>query len=316
VVRVVPYADDRRHQWDEFVRLSKNGTFLFCRDYMEYHRHRFVDASLMFTTDDDVLLAVLPATRIGDVLASHDGLTYGGFVTTDRMGSLLMLQLFDAALSFASSHGIRKIRYKTIPHIYHRVLAEEDRYALFRLGGALVQRDVLSVVRPTRTVAFQKRRIRGIRKAERYGVRIEPSDEFERFWPILEANLAVGHRTAPVHTCAEIRRLQAAFPANIKLYAALVGLDLVAGTVIYETETVAHAQYIAASDAGRAVRALDLLFFHLITVVYKDKPYFDFGISTEDGGRVINEGLVAFKEGFGARAVMHDFYELPTHHAA
>jgi hypothetical protein len=38
--------------------------------------------------------------------------------------------------------------------------------------------------------------------------------------------------------------------------------------------------------------------------------YFDFGISNERGGRILNEGLADYKEGFGARAVAHDFYEL------
>ena len=37
---------------------------------------------------------------------------------------------------------------------------------------------------------------------------------------------------------------------------------------------------------------------------------FDFGISTEQGGRYLNEGLIFQKEGFGARTVVYDTYEL------
>jgi hypothetical protein len=38
--------------------------------------------------------------------------------------------------------------------------------------------------------------------------------------------------------------------------------------------------------------------------------YLDFGISTEQGGHVLNEGLIANKERFGGRAVMYDAYEI------
>ena len=53
---------------------------------------------------------------------------------------------------------------------------------------------------------------------------------------------------------------------------------------------------------------LDLLFFHLLDTVYVEKPFFDFGKSTENDGRDINRGLIEQKEGFGARAIVHDQY--------
>ena len=101
------------------------------------------------------------------------------------------------------------------------------------------------------------------------------------------------------------------FPENIRLFLAL-GPDgnPWAGTVVYETERVAHAQYIAASAEGKTLGALDCLFDWLIAERYADKAYFDFGISTEQGGTWLNEGLQFQKEGFGARAVVYDAYEI------
>ena len=40
----------------------------------------------------------------------------------------------------------------------------------------------------------------------------------------------------------------------------------------------------------------------LIEDVFSAKRWFDFGISTEDDGRILNQGLIEQKEGFGARA--------------
>jgi hypothetical protein len=34
-----------------------------------------------------------------------------------------------------------------------------------------------------------------------------------------------------------------------------------------------------------------------------------FGTSTENGGKVLNQGLLWQKESYGARAIVHDFYE-------
>ena len=40
--------------------------------------------------------------------------------------------------------------------------------------------------------------------------------------------------------------------------------------------------------------------------------WIDFGISTEERGQRLNEGLASYKEGFGARAVNYDTYALST----
>ena len=100
------------------------------------------------------------------------------------------------------------------------------------------------------------------------------------------------------------------FPKNIKLFVAKKDNKILAGTVIFEDETIVHTQYLANSDKGRELGALDLVIDRLINEVYKNKLYFDFGISNEDNGKYLNIGLINQKESFGARAVVHDFYEL------
>ena len=74
---------------------------------------------------------------------------------------------------------------------------------------------------------------------------------------------------------------------------------------------VSHSQYIASSDTGHAVNALDMVFEYCIDESTSlGKRYFDFGISNENGGKVLNEGLYTFKSEFGAGGVVHEFYEL------
>ena len=42
-VSVEQYSSERSAEWNEFVKNSKNGTFLFDRNYMDYHSERFTD---------------------------------------------------------------------------------------------------------------------------------------------------------------------------------------------------------------------------------------------------------------------------------
>jgi hypothetical protein len=319
-VKVIGYEPALGPQWDAFVAASRNGTFLFERGYMDYHADRFADASLVVLEDDGAWVAVLPANRRGDVVDSHGGLTYGGFVVGPRMTTGRMLEVFEATGAHLHALGVARVRYKTVPWIYHRHPSEEDRYALFRHDARLYRRDVLTVARPGVPLPYQERRRRGIKKAQKQGVRWAASDAWGAFWSMLEATLAERHAARPVHSLAEIELLRGRFPERVKLFGAFggggAGNALLAGVVVYETGTVAHAQYIAASPAGRELGALDLIFDGLLAEVYRGTPWFDFGISNEDDGRVLNAGLIEQKEGFGGRAVVHDFYEWDLARAA
>ncbi len=295
--------------WDDFVRSSKNGTFLMERDYMDHHADRFVDHSLMVRDDEGTLVALLPANADGPSYVSHGGLTYGGFITGTGMKTPLMLAVFEAAADYLRTQGYTEWKYKTIPHIYHRYPAEEDSYALFLAGALLCRRDVLTVLDMRDRPSYQHRRQRSVQKARNLGLVVATESDLTTYWAVVHENLRQRHDAAPVHTLAEIERLCARFPQNIRLFTCRDGAAaMLGGVLVYESLRVAHVQYIASTEQGRRLGALDLLFDALLTDWYRDKPYFDFGISNENAGRVLNRGLIDQKEGFGARAVAHDQY--------
>ena len=287
---------------------SKNGTFLFCRDYMEYHADRFTDHSLLFFRKGK-LVALLPANEQGLEINSHGGLTYGGVVTGAGMKAEVMLQVFEAMVSHYKQAGHKRIKYKTTPHIYHRSPAEEDLYALFKCKAALYRRDVLSVVEQVSPIRHSRSRRWETKRANEYGWHVGPSDSLQEFMQLEKQLLKEKYGTTPVHTTEEIVRLTELFPENIKLYTAQKGEELGAGIVIYETATVAHCQYIGTSEIGRENGGLDALLHYLLTQVYSQKKYFDLGASMdEEQASGLNTTLIANKESYGARAVVHDFY--------
>lgn len=307
---IVRYTPELKAQWDSFVRKSRNGTFLFLRDYMDYHRQRFTDFSLLIFHKQS-LVALLPLNKEADgSVASHSGLTYGGLITDKKGRAERVMKLFECLNTWLRDAGITRVVYRPVPWIYHELPAEEDLYALFNVCNArLTAREISSTIAQENKLAFSQSRKDCLRKADKAGVKVTATNDFAAFWDILSSNLQQRYAVNPVHSLAEIMALASLFPHEIRLYAAYLDNEMLAGTVVYVMPRVVHVQYISASAKGKAVGALDLLFRYLIDEVFVDKPYFDFGKSTEDRGRRLNEPLIFQKEGFGGRGVCYDTYE-------
>lgn len=65
-----------------------------------------------------------------------------------------------------------------------------------------------------------------------------------------------------------------------------------------------------ADETAREIGALDLVIASCVERYKESKRYFDFGISTEDLGRVLNTGLIAQKESFGARTIAYQAWKI------
>jgi Acetyltransferase (GNAT) domain len=308
-VTVRPYTPADAPTWDALVERSRSRHFFFKRGYMEYHADRFTDASLI-VLDGERLVGVLPASRAGDTVVSHAGLTFGGLVSEPSLTTRRSLAALTAVRAHLERHGVRELIYKPVPHIYHVVPNEEDLYALFVLGARLARRDVSCAIRPGVRVAPTKGRRASLAQTRRLGLEIGASADFAEFMALETEALARRHGVKPVHTGEEMELLARRFPKHIGLHVARRGTTLLAGVLIYETETVAHAQYIAASVEGLEAHAIDAVLEDLLNDRYRNKRFLDFGISTEQDGLWLNEGLMRNKESFGARAVVYDWYTL------
>lgn len=320
---IVPYTEQCAEIWNHLVNDSRNGTFLFDRRFMDYHSDRFCDVSLMFFRGDR-LLGVLPASRHDECVVSHGGLTYGGFVLSPLAHAADVGEMLELAILYFRERRVKEIIIKPIPAIYHSQPSDDELYWLFRQGATLSSRGLSSAIRLSSPLPFSTLRSRKVRQAQRAGVMVDVTtslDDYARFWEILTQVLHVQHHKAPVHSLDEILLLQKRFQEQIRLFVARRAGDnaILGGTLLFITQKVVHAQYIAASDEGRSCGALDFLFHFL--VAHYSSPFsssapssspifFDFGISTENDGMYLNEGLNFQKEGFGARSVVYDAYKL------
>ena len=330
-MKILPYSINYRDVWDEFVRTSKNGTFLFERGFMDYHASRFADCSVLVVDDTNFsdesgeaqlqvrnVKALLPANWHEEerCVYSHQGLTYGGLVVREGVTQTEVLQMMQLVLLYFQNYlRAQKFVYKPIPYIYTPLPSEEDLYALFRAGGQLSRRLVSTVVNPRHPLRMRTLRIRQSRKAVDHGFYIDRLtegdwDTLRAYWKLLEDVLRVHHNASPVHSVEEMQLLMERFPRNIRLFLVRRDQEVMGGCIIFETLQVAHFQYIAVGEEGREYGALDLLFRYLVNERYSQMEFIDFGTSNEMGGHVLNEGLIFQKEGFGGRAVCYDTYEV------
>lgn len=309
MITVKRYSIEERDTRDTFVDASKNGTFMLKRGYMDYHADRFTDYSLMFYKDEK-LVALLPASQHADELRSHGGLTYGGMIVDRKMTVQLMLSVFETLRMYLSNNNISRLIYKRVPAIYYSYPSDEDLYALFRNDAQLIRRDISATIYLSDRIRFSERRKRGVKNAIKNGIVIRESLDYDSYVSMLAQVLQKYHDAKPVHTADELKLLANRFPENIKLFAAYQDEKMLAGIVAYITPQVVHAQYIANSDMGRQCGALDAVVDYMIEQYATTKQYFDFGISTEQEGRFLNEGLMTQKQEFGGRVVAYDFYEI------
>lgn len=310
MIKITKYKKEYKDIWNKFIHNSKNGIFMFDRNFMDYHSDRFKDNSLMFFDENDKLIALLPANIKDNILYSHQGLTYGGFIIDENMKQEKMLTCFESLRKYMCDNGIEQLIYKTIPHIYHKLPSEEDFYALFKNKAKLMKIEPSTTVLLTNPCKMPKGRKAQIARAKKSNITIEKSSDFNEFIRLENEILKKYHNTVAVHTADELALLNSRFPNEIQLWCAKYEGKIIAATLLFVSDNVVHTQYLAADEKARELGALDLLLKYLIDKFQTEKEYFDFGISTENNGSYLNTGLISQKESFGGRTSVYQTYML------
>lgn len=323
-MRVLPFQEESAVAWDQLVAASHASNFLHTRKFLSYHGSRFVDRSLMIYDDKQCLIAIFPAAlhpTCKDMVVSHPGATYGGLIHAGKLRGEKTVMALDLISQHYREQGITHLRYKAVPHIYHAAPSQDDLYALFRLGAKRYRCDLSCAIDLAARLPTSERRRRALKNAQNNALGIVGGVEYaSSIWSVLEENLARKHATRPVHTLHEITMLHERFPEQIEFIAAMHHGTTIAGAVLFHSAMVTHAQYIASSEEGYNLHALDALFEWCIKRAQKaGRRFFDFGISNENEGRILNSGLYDFKTEFGGGGIVHEFFELNLHgdhHAA
>jgi hypothetical protein len=296
--------------WNSFVLKSNQDTFLFQRDFMDYHRDVFIDYSLMIYKNDK-LVALLPANILDNSVHSHQGLSYGGLIVNSKIRFTDYVNVLKDILKYLELNNIKRLYIKELPSIYNKNISEAWHYIAGKMNFEAFSIDSYFVIDNLQTSVPNRNRKRAIKIAESLNTEII-NEGIEMFWKdILIVNLSHKHGVKPVHTIDEIKLLMHRFPEHIKFYGAKVNDKLTAGVVLFETENVLHFQYSSGNDQRTENGSLDFL-FNFIIKKYRHKKYVSFGSSSTDKTLKINKGLMYWKESFGAKLITQKTYVVKT----
>lgn len=316
IFKIVPYSEADKNRWDYFLSKSHNGTFLVSRKFLAYHQERFHDLSVLVMDESDRILALFPAAqdlKDDKKVVSHPGITYAGLIYDGSLEGADLVEVLRLIFAHYSSLGYRHLEYKQIPFFYHRIVRTDDIYALTRLGAIHYRSDLTSLICLDFESSYSQRRIRHLTKANKAKLTIESggAEYAASIWPMLGKYLNERHGVKPTHSLDEIFHLASEFPENIRFIVSKKEGDPVAGMVLFSDNYTIHAQYLIASDEGKQLGALDLIIDYALSVARsKNRHYFDFGISTEQQGALINMGLFRYKNEFGAGSYLYNFYSI------
>lgn len=313
-LEVRPFNSEDALAWDLFCEQSLQGTFLHTRKFLSYHQDRFIDKSLVIS-EEGKWRGIFPAAlnpRDPSQVVSHPGSTYGGMLHQGALRGEKMIEVLRLTQDFYSKLGFKSLVYKVTPSFYHRSPAQDDLYALFRLGASKIRCDLSSTIDLQNRLPLIKGRRWGIKRAQKSKVNIVQGAQYlKNFWAILANNLSEKHDALPVHSLSELEVLIERFPEEILCVCAQMNGDIVAGVILFVTHQTLHTQYIASNASGREVSAVDAVLEHSISMgIEAGKRWFDFGINNEDNGLILNDGLYTYKNGFGGGGYTHDFYQL------
>ena len=309
-MEIVRYEPRDASEWNTLVAQAVNATFLHDRHYMDYHADRFTDHSLVIKDTDGTLVAAFPASQHEDTIVSHGGLTYGGLLCMRKNGAKKNIDIFKACVEHYKAQGFKSLRYKPLPHIYQSLPCDDDLYALFILGARCVRTDISTTISLDIRPPYSKGKKYNLSKARKAGLTVSRTPEFKTFFDMVSARLEEKYSVRPTHTAEEMTLLHQRFPEKIQLFNCYnKDNQLLAGVLIYDCGHCVHAQYMASTESGRENGALDLAVDAAIQH-YADRRYFDFGISTEQQGRYLNEGLIRQKELFGGTSTVYQVWEL------
>lgn len=309
-IRIERYSPALLDAWTEVLCHARNGIFQFDRNYIEYHGDRFEDMSAVAYVDGRPA-AVMPAAfdPVLRKVVSHPGLTFGGAVLARNLRGDAALAVVDALLDAFRDWGATSCLVKMLPHALASYPSAEVDYGLWRRGFTLVRRDLSSLLPLAGAIPFNSSKTNAVRRARKLGVGVTDAP-VEIFHAILCDVLMAQHGVKPVHSLDELQRLHANFPEDILVRVAVLGQQVLAGTLVFRYGHAWHTQYMANSDEGRRVGALDLVVSELIVeAAAAGASHVSFGASTINRGLDVNYGLLWQKESYGARTMVHDFME-------
>ena len=329
VFRIEPYEKKYEQLWDDFVlNKSVNGTFLQSRRFLNYHpEDRFEDCSLLIFNQKDNLAAVIPACKDPKDPAcflSHKGSTYGGIIIDKKHysgnGLLEIIEVFE---QYLMENRYTSVYLKITPDILSiespallEYLLYYKKYQQYSELNTYIDLENYDEHIVSNFSQGKRTNITNCLKIGTVCRQIHTSDEIQALYTILVHTLRK-YNTKPVHSFNEFMELKNVHIAdNISFFGGYIQNDLVAGAVLFyfpKTKTI-HTQYLCSKEEFAKLSPMSFMYYSMIVEAKKiNYKRISWGVSTEDFGHYLNQGLLKNKESYGSTySINKTFYKMLT----
>lgn len=322
---LLPYTPDWESRWDRFVaETAVNGTFLQSRRFLNYHpQGRFEDASVLVLRGNELAAVVPAAAGLVDgkrLLRSHPGSTFGGPVVCEELWRAQRLIELVGALEEYWRGAFDGVEYKITPDLFTTLPSDALQYALYHQGyrdelevSAYVELAGRSAEELRAAYSFNKRY--DVKRCEKAGLVCAPlvtDDDVQAFYELLCLNLQK-FDAKPVHTLPELLDFK---NERLKEEVSFLGVRdpegaLVGAACLFsfaQTNTL-HTQYLATAPNVRAYAPSSFLYDSVLREgLTRGYRRVSLGTATHNRGRVLNEGLIQNKEGYGSLHTVNRIY--------
>lgn len=316
-MELIRYTEEYNKVWEEWVESSNCGVFLHTRKFLNYHKNRFEDHSLIFKNKNSVI-AIMPMAResLSSCMVSHPGITYGGLIYKTRIKLDDIDEIFKLIIEYCRKLGFKKFIYKPIPYHIQRYPEQLDIFYLYKYGASIYSKEIWNTINLNYQRKLSKGRKWGFNKGIKNKLTIKASSsvkDLKQFHNILSENLVKRHKTKPVHSINEFIELSTKFKNHINLKLVMDEFNRILGGcwIFNLNNNCVHSQYIACNKLGMELNALDYLLESIIKECTTNNiNNFSFGSSTEKNSEILNQGLFDFKNGFGIGNSLINTYKI------
>jgi len=302
IFEIIKYSKEYLDIWDNFVNNELFGTIYHTRQFINYHpENRFVDESILVYNENKELVTVLPCCKKENKYFSYSGATYGGPVISKKYYKFKHLKII---INSIFEYYDNKIEFRVANDIYFK----ESCYILYFL---LSQKTVIypelswyintndnfmdNILNKRNKTILNKQ----LKDKSIICYHSNEINDYITFHSILTKNLNTNHNTNPTHSLDEFLKVKEILNDKQRLYLIRDKENILGGVYIIKvTSQCWYSFYISRNiEVHNSSISIMYLMYKISCDAKKENvKYVDYGISTEECGKIINEGLTEYKE--------------------
>ena len=296
---IINYNENFKNEWEQFVNESINGTIYHTRKFLSYHENKFEDSSILIYNDKK-LVCILPCCKDNSKYFSHKGATFGGPIFIEEVYNVTDV---NTIINLIIKHYNNNIEFRLSNNIYNNLSHDLIIYCLSNklklkpeLGFFINSND--NLIEKITNIRNKKNLIKFMNNKNIICDIYKEKNDYINFYNILNNNLSNKYKTNPTHTLEEFLLMSEILKNEHSLYLVKENDVIYGGVYLIKTSNRCWYTFYISKNIDIKKNPSIIYIMYKIQQDAKEQnvKYIDYGITTEEKGKVLNIGLAEFKE--------------------